>query len=58
MSYITTETEGHVSICVDVLNPAAEGALRPFIVGLIPEPGTLKSANCFIAVYINQLLVI
>ena len=39
ISYVTTETEGHVSICVDVLNPAAEGALRPFTVGLIPEPG-------------------
>ena len=43
MSYIVTETEGHVSICVDVLNPAAEGALSPFTVGLIPEAGMLKS---------------
>ena len=39
VSYLTTETEDHVSICVDVLNPAAEGALRPFTVGLLPEPG-------------------
>ena len=39
MSYVTTETDGHVSICVDVLNPAAEGALKPFTVGLLPEPG-------------------
>ena len=39
VSYVSTETEGHVNICVDVLNPAAEGALRPFTVGLLPEPG-------------------
>ena len=39
MSYVTTETDGHVSICVNVLNPAAEGALKPFTVGLLPEPG-------------------
>ena len=50
MSYVSTETEGHVNICVDVLNPAAEGALRPFTVGLIPEAGMSKSANCFIAI--------
>ena len=56
VSYVTTETEGHVTICVDVLNPAAEGALRPFTVGLIPEPGVPKSSNCFIT--ISEILVI
>jgi hypothetical protein len=45
MSYVTTETDGHVSICVDVLNPAAEGALKPFTVGLLPEPGFDTSSN-------------
>ena len=38
-TYTTTEADGYVSICVDVLNPAAVGALRPFTVGLLPEPG-------------------
>ena len=45
MSYVTTETDGHVSICVDVLNPAGEGALKSFTVGLLPEPGMPMSFN-------------
>ena len=39
MSFVTTETDGHVNICVDILNPAVEGALKRFTVGLLPEPG-------------------
>jgi hypothetical protein len=39
MSFVTTETDGHVNICVDILNPAVEGARKPFTVGLLPEPG-------------------
>ena len=46
VSYVTTETEGHVNICVNVLNPAAEGALRPFTVGLLPEPGVPIITQC------------
>ena len=38
-SYVSTETVGYVSICVDVLNPAGEIALQPFTVGLLTEPG-------------------
>ena len=57
MSYVTTETEGHVTICVDVLNPATEGALMPFEVGFIPESGMLKSANCFIAISLSYLAI-
>ena len=39
-TYNTTETEGRVSVCVDVLNPADVGALQPFIIALIPEQGS------------------
>ena len=42
-SYVTTERDEHISICVNVLNTADEGALQPFTVGLLPEPGVLIS---------------
>ena len=42
--YETTETIGYVNICVDVLTSLNNGALRPFTVALLPEPGMLHAS--------------
>ena len=46
-SYIATETDQQVAVCVDVLNPPSGGALRPFTVTLLPE----KGQHSFVTVY-------
>ena len=37
--YTGTETTGHATVCVRVLNPPFVGAIRPFSVSLLPEEG-------------------
>ena len=49
-SYVSTETVGYVSICVDVSKPAGEIALQPFTVGLLPEPGMQISLKVFASI--------
>ena len=39
MMYTVTETEGHASVCVEVLNSPDDGALHSFTVVLLPEQG-------------------
>ena len=35
--YTGTETTGHATVCVRLLNPPFGGAIRPFSVSLLPE---------------------
>ena len=41
LDYTTIEASEVATVCVDVLNPADVGALRPFTVALLPEQGNL-----------------
>ena len=43
LTYITTESEQNVTVCVQVLNSESGGALRPFNVSILPEEGTFHS---------------
>ena len=38
--YTGTETTGHATVCVRLLNPPFGGAIRPFSVSLLPEEGS------------------
>ena len=38
-TYIVTESEQQVTVCVQVLNSESGGALRPFSVSILPEEG-------------------
>ena len=42
-TYIATESEEQVTVCVKVLNSEPGGALRPFSVSILPEEGIFHS---------------
>ena len=49
-SYIAVETDQQATVCVDVLNPPSGGALRPFVVALLPH----KGQHSFVTVYTSH----